>query len=86
MVTSERSVKRIICKTWIRTFANSVDPDQTPQNAASDQGQHCLLKLQEVKVNETFLRPHSGLFSQPTLRDNRPTSAVIALIFFLSNG
>ena len=24
------------------TFANSVDPDQTPQNAASDQDQHCL--------------------------------------------
>ena len=23
--------------------ANSVDPDQTPQNAASDQGLHCLL-------------------------------------------
>ena len=25
-----------------RTLANSVDPDQTPQNAASDQGLHCL--------------------------------------------
>ena len=24
-----------------RTMANSVDPDQTPQNAASDQGIHC---------------------------------------------
>ena len=23
-------------------FANGVDPDQTPQNAASDQGLHCL--------------------------------------------
>ena len=23
-------------------FANSVDPDQTPQNTASDQGLHCL--------------------------------------------
>ena len=22
------------------TFANSADPDQTPQNAASDQGKH----------------------------------------------
>ena len=28
---------------------NSADPDQTPQNAASDQGLHSLLKLQEVK-------------------------------------
>ena len=25
----------------IRTGLNSVDPDQTPQNAASDQGQYC---------------------------------------------
>ena len=25
------------------TYANSVDPDQRPQNAASDQGLHCLL-------------------------------------------
>ena len=25
------------------TKANSADPDQTPQNAASDQGLHCLL-------------------------------------------
>ena len=25
-------------------MANSIDPDQTPQNAASDQGLHCLLR------------------------------------------
>ena len=25
-----------------RTLASGVDPDQTPQNAASDQGIHCL--------------------------------------------
>ena len=25
------------------TYANSADPDQTPQNAVSDQGLHCLL-------------------------------------------
>ena len=25
-----------------QAWANSVDPDQTPQNAASDQGLHCL--------------------------------------------
>ena len=31
------------------TLANSADPDQTPQNAESDQDLHCLLKLQEVK-------------------------------------
>ena len=48
-VTSESSVKRVICKTWTGTLANSADPDQTPQNAASGQGLHCLLKLQKVK-------------------------------------
>ena len=31
-------------------LANSADPDQMPQNAASDQGLHCLLKLQEVDI------------------------------------
>ena len=52
-VTSECCVKRVICKIWTRlsagTLANSADPDQTPQDAASDQRLHCLLKLQEVK-------------------------------------
>ena len=36
-------------KIWTGTLANSAKPDQTPQNATSDQGLHCLLKLQEVK-------------------------------------
>ena len=31
------------------TLANSADPDQTPQNAASDEGLLWLLKLQEIK-------------------------------------
>ena len=39
----------IICKTLTGTLANSADPDKTPQNAASDQGLHCLLKLEKVK-------------------------------------
>ena len=30
------------CVPLIWTLANRVDPDQTPQNAASDQGLHCL--------------------------------------------
>ena len=47
--TSECRVKRIICKTWTGTLANGADPDQTPQNAASDQSLQCLFKLQEVK-------------------------------------
>ena len=48
-VTSECSGKRVICKTWIETLANSADPDQTPQIAASDQGLHCSHKLQVLK-------------------------------------
>ena len=49
VITSECSVKKFMCKTWTRTLANSADPDQMPQNAASNQGLHFLLKLQEVK-------------------------------------
>ena len=29
-------------RTMVELFANSGDPDQTPQNAASDLGLHCL--------------------------------------------
>ena len=43
------NVKRVICKTWTGTMANGADPDQTLQNAASDQGLLCFFKLQEVK-------------------------------------
>ena len=63
----------------VQTWANSADPDQMPQYAASDQGLHCLLKLLEG-LNETVKSSGSGPFSQPTLRDNQPTSAVSALI------
>ena len=52
-MTSECVVKRVIYKTWTGlsawTLADSTDPDQTPQNAASDHGLHFLLKLQEVQ-------------------------------------
>ena len=41
-------MKRVICKTWSGTLANSADPDQMPQNEASDQSLHCLLKLLET--------------------------------------
>ena len=35
-------------KYWYkRAWANSVDPDQTPQNAASDQSLHCLPLIQQ---------------------------------------
>ena len=57
---SECCVKWVICKTWTGLssgiLANSADPEQMPQKAASYQGLHCLLKLQEVRVlNETVL-------------------------------
>ena len=41
----------VICKTWTGTFwalVNGANRDQTPQNAASDQDLHRLLKLQEA--------------------------------------
>ena len=47
-VMSEYQVKRVICKTWTGTLANSADSDQTPLNAAFNQGQQYVLKLQEV--------------------------------------
>ena len=68
----------VICKTWTVTLANTADPDQTPQNAVSDQGLHCLFKLQEDKCN--WNRPRSWPFFQPTFRDKRPTGVVNALI------
>ena len=48
-MTLECRVKRVICKTWAGTLANSANYDQTPHTAASDQGLHYLLKLQKVK-------------------------------------
>ena len=33
------------------TFANSADPDQMPQNAASDQGLQCLHEVQKCLPN-----------------------------------
>ena len=34
--------------TWTGRLANNADPNQMPQNVASDLGLHCLLKLQEI--------------------------------------
>ena len=46
----------------------NVDPDERPQNVVSDQGLHCLLKIQEFKVNQNS--PLLVPFSQHTPRDN----------------
>ena len=40
-------IKLVLSKDIFRASANGVDPDQTPQNAESDQGHHCLLNKQE---------------------------------------
>ena len=53
-VISECRVKRVLCKTWTGTLANSAESHQTPQNAASDQSLQCLLKLQAVPVEDQF--------------------------------
>ena len=37
-----RYVYLLLLSSWTYIWANSVDPDQMPQNAASDQGLHCL--------------------------------------------
>ena len=39
--------KMNLSKGILRTFANDADPDKRPQNADSDQGQHCLLYVQD---------------------------------------
>ena len=84
VVTSECCIKKIICKIYTGlsagTLANRADPDQTPQNAASDPNLRCLLNLQESKGKMKQSCPRSGPVSQPTVRDNLPTSAVSALI------
>ena len=49
-------IKRVIGKTWTGTLANSADPDQTPQNAASDQGLLCLLTLQELRAKRNGIK------------------------------
>ena len=48
---------------WV---ANSVDPDQTPQNAASDLGLHCLLR--PISPYHTYLGKYKGLFDYLFLR------------------
>ena len=39
-----------------RDIGNSEDPGQTPQNAASDQGLHCLHKIQEFLLNMVIIK------------------------------
>ena len=43
------------------TLTNSAGPNQTPLNAASDQGLHGWLKLQEVKGKDFFPSRNSDI-------------------------
>ena len=70
VVMSECRVKRFVCKTWTRltagTLANSADPDQTPQNAASDQGLYCTQNPGRVK--KCLKSPFKTIFLANTQR------------------
>ena len=48
----------LFSESWTRlsagTQANSADPDQTTQNAVSDQGLHCLLKLSVIRFPSLY--------------------------------
>ena len=41
------------------TLANSVDTDQTPQNAASDRGLHCLHFIKKFLQNRIIIRKNN---------------------------
>ena len=70
-------------KTWIRlnagTLENSADPDQTLQNAASDQGQHCLHKKQGLNESEVPFQDH---FLSLQLETIDPTVLSVLWFFF----
>ena len=69
--TSECGVMRVIGKIWTGTLANTADPDQTPQNAASDQGLHCLLNKRKLKVKWNSLKfPFRTIFRAYTQRQS----------------
>ena len=78
-MTSECSSKRVICKTWTGTLANGADLDQTLRPI---RGYTVCLNYRKLRLNKTVVSPRSGPFSQSTLRDNQPNSAVSTLIAF----
>ena len=41
-----------------QAYANSVDPDQTPQNAATEQGLHCLPLNKEITTHQYIVKMH----------------------------
>ena len=82
-VKSECRVKRSICKTRTGTLANSADPDQTPKDEASYQGLHCLLKLQNIKVQMKHLWvPVQDHF--PSLHSETIDPPVLSALWFIT--
>ena len=88
-VRSDCCVKGVICKTRtgcsVGILANTAAQDQTPQNAASDQGLHCLLKLQGVSgsMQQSLLsvREHfSSLHSETTVLSVILICIIVAII------
>ena len=63
------------CYQFAYLMANSADPDQL-----TDLDLHCLQNWVYPSSAGQGLSPRLGLFSQHTFRDNRPTSAISALI------
>ena len=57
------------------TQANSADPDQTPHNAASDQGLHCLLTaifvLNQINLKKYTLYPLSSKWTLPIYKSGK---------------
>ena len=75
---SKCRVKRVNCKTWTVALANGADPDQTPQDTASDQGLHCSLKCQEDK----FYHCYNQFFVLTALVFKRYPSDIYVLISY----
>ena len=80
-VRSECRVKRVICKTWTGTLANSADSDQTPQNTGSDQV--CTVCLNyRVKVYNPFRSIFPAYTYKQSTICNRSTDEKLAIFFF----
>ena len=59
----------------LRYIANSADPNQPPQNAASDLGLHCLLtviSIQKIIKVKTFIRnPQNYKWTHPNDKEGQ---------------
>ena len=78
-------------RSFCGTEANNANPDQTPQNAASDQGFHCLLtkrSLGRVAQSVTCLATDASLTADPGVAGSIPaqfhTSVEIVKYFLRS--